>query len=107
MSLKSAATKVMQKAIEAAPDKWLPGGTPDRILRKHGAIGTPVTRIDGPLKVTGEAPFAAEVAFDEMLYAAVAFSTIAKGRITKLDTAAAESAPGVHLVMTYKNAPRI
>ena len=47
MSLKSAATKVMQKAIEAAPDKWLPGGTPDPILRKHGAIGTPVTRIDG------------------------------------------------------------
>src|ERR1700761_115971 len=107
MSLKSAATKVMQKVIEAAPDKWMPGGKPDPILRKHGAIGTPVTRIDGPLKVSGAAPFAAEFAVDEMLYAAVAFSTIAKGRITTLDTTAAEAAPGVHLVMTYKNAPRI
>src|SRR6201996_4119481 len=107
MSLKSAATKVMQKAIEAAPGKWMPGGKPDPILRKHGAIGTPVTRIDGSLKVTGAAPFAAEFAVDEMLYAAVAFSTIAKGRITTLDTTAAEAAPGVHLVMTYKNAPRI
>jgi hypothetical protein len=29
MSLKSAAAKVMQKAIEVAPDKWMPGGTPE------------------------------------------------------------------------------
>ena len=29
MSIKSAATKLVQKALEAAPDKWMPGGTPD------------------------------------------------------------------------------
>ena len=107
MSIKSVATNVMQKAIAAAPDKWIPGGTPDPIVHKHGAIGTPVTRIDGPLKVRGAAPFAAEFPLPGMLYAAVAFSTIAKGRITTLDTTAAEAAPGVHLVMTYKNAPKI
>ena len=107
MSIKSAAMKVMQKAIEAAPDKWVPGGIPDPILRKHGAIGRPVTRIDGPLKVTGAAPFAAEFPVTGMLYAAVAFSTIANGRITSLDSTAAEAAPGVRLVMTYKNAPKI
>ena len=108
MSLKSAAMKVMGKAIEAAPDKWIPGGTPDPIIQhKHGAIGAPVSRIDGPLKVRGAAPFAAEFPMTGMLYAAVAFSTVAKGRITSLDTAAAEGAPGVHLVMTYKNAPKL
>ena len=42
-----------------------------------------------------------------MVYAAVAFSTIAKGRIVAIDTAAAEAAPGVVLVMTYQNAPRL
>ena len=108
MSLKSAAMNVVQKAIEHAPDAWMPGGTPDRLItHKHGLIGAPVTRIDGPLKVKGAAPFSAEFPLPEMLYAAVAFSTIARGRITSLDTAAAEAASGVKLVMTWKNAPKL
>ena len=108
MSLKSAAMNVVQKAIEHAPDAWMPGGIPDRLItHKHGLIGAPVTRIDGPLKVKGAAPFSAEFPLQEMLYAAVAFSTIARGRITSLDTAAAEAASGVKLVMTWKNAPKL
>jgi len=60
MSLKSAAIKAVKKAIEYAPDAWMPGHQPDRLItHKHGLIGAPVTRIDGPLKVTGAAPFAA------------------------------------------------
>ena len=112
MSLTSAAMNVMGKVIEAAPDKWMPGGTPDpMITHKHGhqgeLIGAPVSRVDGPLKVRGAALFAAEFPVTGMLYAAVAFSTIPKGRMTQLDTAAAEAAPGVRLVMTYKNAPKL
>lgn len=108
MSLKSAAMKLMQKAIEHAPDAWMPGNTPDRLItHKHGLIGAAVTRIDGPLKVKGAAPFAAEFPVEGMLYAAVVFSTIARGRITSLETAAAEAAEGVKLVMTYKNAPKL
>ena len=42
-----------------------------------------------------------------MTYAALVHSTIARGRIARIDTAAAEAAPGVVLVMTYKNAPRM
>jgi xanthine dehydrogenase YagR molybdenum-binding subunit len=108
MSIKSVAMKVMQKAIVAAPDKWMPGGAPDPLIQhKHGLVGDPVTRIDGPLKVTGAAPFAAEFPVTGMLFGAVAYSTIAKGRITSLDTSAAETAPGVSLVMTFKNAPKL
>jgi xanthine dehydrogenase YagR molybdenum-binding subunit len=81
------------------PGNWL--------REKHGLIGAPVTRIDGPLKVTGKARFAAEFMPENMQYAALAYSTIAHGRITRLDTAAAEAAPGVSLVMTYRNAPRL
>jgi xanthine dehydrogenase YagR molybdenum-binding subunit len=108
MSLKSAAMKLMQKAIEHAPDSLMPGGTPDPLItRKHGIVGAPVTRIDGPLKVKGAAPFAAEFPVQGMLYGSVVFSTIAKGRITGLETSEAEKAPGVKLVMTYKNAPKM
>ena len=42
-----------------------------------------------------------------LLHAAVVHSTIARGRIASLDTAAAEAAPGVALVMTHRNAPRM
>lgn len=94
-------------AIRLAPEKWLPGGTPDPLIRKHGALGEPVSRIDGPLKVAGKARFAAEVPMENLLYAAVACSTVAKGKIVHLDTAAAEQAPGVAFVMTYRNAPRM
>lgn len=97
---------VMQKAIALAPDAWIPGGTPDPLIREqHGHTGKPVSRIDGPLKVAGKAPFSAEFPLEGMLYAAVAFSTIARGRIIAIDSAAAESAPGVALVMTHENVP--
>jgi len=98
----------MAKVVALAPDSWLPGGTPDPLIRhQHGHIGKPVSRIDGPLKVAGQARFAAEFPIDDMVYAALAHSTIAKGRIVDLDTEAAEAAPGVVLVMTYRNAPRL
>ena len=107
-AVRGAAMDVMEKAVALAPDSWMPGGDPDPLIRaKHGSIGASISRIDGPLKVRGAAPFAAEFAFDGMLYAALMFSTVPKGRIATLDTAAAEAAPGVALVMTHRNAPRM
>ena len=107
-AIQGAAQTVMKTAIEHAPDAWMPGGKPDpMIARKHGLIGASISRIDGPLKVQGKARFAAEFAMDGMAYAALAFSTVAKGRIATLDTRAAEAAPGVVLVMTHRNAPKM
>ena len=103
-----AAQGVMKKAVELAPESWLPGGRPDPLIhRRHGHVGSPVSRIDGPLKVQGAARFAAEFALDGMLYAALSYSTVARGRIASLDTGRAEAAPGVVLVMTHRNAPRL
>jgi xanthine dehydrogenase YagR molybdenum-binding subunit len=99
--------KAMQTAIRLAPESWLPGDTPDPLMDKHGLIGKPVSRIDGRLKVEGKARFAAEVPLEGMEYAALVYSTIARGRIATLDTKEAEAAPGVTLVMTYLNAPRM
>ena len=99
---------VMKKAVELAPDSWLPGGKPDPLIgRESGLIGTPVSRLDGAVKVTGSASFAAEFPVDELLYAAIVFSTVPRARIASLDTAAAEAADGVKLVMTHRNAPRL
>ncbi|OAN62314.1 xanthine dehydrogenase family protein molybdopterin-binding subunit [Sphingomonas sp. TDK1] len=98
----------MERLVPLAPDSWIPGGVPDPLIaRKHGAIGKPVSRLDGALKVTGTAAFAAEHRFDGMVYAALAYATIARGRIAAIDSAAAELAQGVVLVMTHRNAPRM
>ncbi|HVJ43043.1 MAG TPA: xanthine dehydrogenase family protein molybdopterin-binding subunit [Dongiaceae bacterium] len=81
--------------------------SPQAPARKHGRVGSSLSRVDGPLKVRGKARFAAEVAVEGLTYAALAYSTIARGRIATLETDRADQAPGVVLVMTYRNAPRM
>lgn len=70
-------------------------------------IGAGIDRLDGAAKVRGEARFAAEFPVDGMVFAALVYSLIPKGRIVSLDARAAEAAPGVVLVMTHENAPRM
>jgi xanthine dehydrogenase YagR molybdenum-binding subunit len=95
-------------AVATVPEGWTPTVGPDPLVRaKHGLIGAPVSRLDGPFKVRGEARFAAEYVMEGMVYAGLRYSTIARGRITTLETGAAEAAAGVVLVMTYRNAPRM
>ena len=106
--VKDTVQKVMKKAIEKAPDAWMPNSEPDPLSGSRGGlIGAPMSRVDGPLKVQGQAPYAAEFRFDNMAYAALVYSTVPKGRIATLDTATADSAPGVVLVLTHKNAPKM
>ena len=71
------------------------------------AVGAPLTRVDGPAKVTGAATYAAEFHPDGLAYGATHDSTIAAGRVIALDTKAAEAAPGVLLVLTHLNADRL
>lgn len=66
-------------------------------------IGTPVDRVDGRKKVTGTATYASEANLPRMSHAVLVGSAVASGRITHLDTTRAEAAPGVLLVLTYKN----
>jgi xanthine dehydrogenase YagR molybdenum-binding subunit len=71
---------------------------------RHGSnIGQPLTRRDGVLKVTGAARFAADNHPDGMLFAALAVSTIARGRVSFLDVQAAKAHPGVVEVITPAN----
>src|SRR5258705_13768583 len=70
-------------------------------------IGRDTPRIDGPLKVSGTAHYASDFHFPGLLYAVPVEATIAKGRITKLDTAAAEKMPGVKAIFHRENIGKI
>ena len=70
-------------------------------------IGQPIDRVDGRLKVTGRATYAYEHSVPHAAYAAMVMSTVAKGRITSMDTKAAEKSAGVLVVMTHVNTPKM
>ena len=70
-------------------------------------IGQPLDRTDGLLKVTGEARYAAEFPEARLAHAVLVTSTIASGTIASIDASRAQALPGVLLVMTYQNAPRL
>src|SRR5260221_12167154 len=74
-------------------------------LDAQGVVGKPLDRVDGLLKVTGGARYAYEMQQQNTLYGFVVEASIGKGRIKSIDTRAAEKAPGVVLVLTYRNAP--
>ena len=70
-------------------------------------VGQPLNRVDGRLKVTGAARYPAEFPQDNLAHAVIVKSTIARGQIKKIDTHAAEAAPGVLAVLTSRNVPRL
>jgi xanthine dehydrogenase YagR molybdenum-binding subunit len=66
-------------------------------------IGNPTPRIDGPLKTTGGAEYAADFHFDRMAHAVPVCGLIASGRLAGLDISGAEKMPGVLLVLHHGN----
>ena len=70
-------------------------------------IGTPYKRIDGRLKVTGAARYAADHPLPDMAYAYGVYSTIANGRILSIDDARARAMPGVVAVLHHDNFPAL
>src|SRR5215469_18260591 len=70
-------------------------------------IGRPLTRPDGPAKVTGAARYVADTPVNGLAHAALVLSAIPSGRITSIATDAALASPGVLAVITHHNAPRI
>lgn len=70
-------------------------------------IGKRISRVDGRAKVTGEAKYAAEHNVPNLAYGSVVSSAVARGRITRIDAAAALALPGVLQVFTHENTPRL
>jgi xanthine dehydrogenase YagR molybdenum-binding subunit len=71
------------------------------------AIGKPLDRVDGRLKVTGAARYTAEWDVPNLAYGAIVESAIAHGVVRSIDAAEAKRVPGVLAVMTHEDAPRL
>ena len=68
-----------------------------------GSIGRPTVRRDAAAKASGAAQYAADFPHAGTAYAALTTSSIARGRITRIETAGAEAVPGVQLVLTHRS----
>lgn len=71
------------------------------------SVGAPMDRVDGRLKVTGTARYAAEFPMSNIAHAVIVTSTVPVGRVSAIDTRAAEAVPGVIRVITHLNAPKL
>jgi xanthine dehydrogenase YagR molybdenum-binding subunit len=72
-----------------------------------GSVGKPLDRVDGRDKVTGKARYSAEFPLPGLTYGVLKTSDVAKGKITRIDTAAAAKEPGVIAVLTHLNLPKL
>lgn len=68
-------------------------------------IGAAVTRIDGPLKVSGTAAYAVDHQLENLAYGVGVASTMGSARIVKVDASEAEAMPGVLAVLYRENTP--
>ena len=66
-----------------------------------------MNRVDGPLKVTGQATYSAEHNIPNVAHGCLVMSTIAKGRVVSIESGSAERQPGVLAILTHLNAPRL
>ncbi|MEU1446403.1 xanthine dehydrogenase family protein molybdopterin-binding subunit [Streptomyces mirabilis] len=73
----------------------------------QAAVGAPLSRVDGVLKVTGQAEYAAEHDIKGVVHAVIVDASIGRGRITAIDTRAAEKHAGVLRVIHHGNAPKL
>ncbi|WP_417691670.1 xanthine dehydrogenase family protein molybdopterin-binding subunit [Roseibium sp.] len=70
-------------------------------------IGTPLDRVDGPAKVTGQATYTADYRpTGKTAEGFIVEAAAAPGKIRKIDTQAAEASDGVIAVLTHHNAPK-
>src|SRR6266849_7243457 len=70
-------------------------------------IGPGVDRVGGPLKVAGAAHYPGDFSFPNLAHAVLVQSTVAAGRIRRIDMESASAAPGVLAVITHENAGRL
>jgi xanthine dehydrogenase YagR molybdenum-binding subunit len=69
---------------------------------KPTLLGTEVKRVDGPIKATGRAKYSYDIKRPGMLFGKILRSPHAHARITSIDVAAAEKAPGVKVVLPWR-----
>ena len=72
-------------------------------MKEYSVVGKPLRRVDGKVKVTGEAQFAVDIKLPNMLHGKILRSPHAHAKIIGIDTNKAESLPGVKAVITGRD----
>ena len=80
---------------------------PTQDASTRSPIGCRTPRVDGPLKVTGQAKYTADFHLPGMVYAVPVEAAIANGRVVKLDTSSAEKMPCVRAIFHRENIGKI
>ena len=73
-------------------------------MDKRRIMGTPIKRLDGPVKSSGRAKYNSDVHPAGMLYGTLVTSPHAHARIVSIDLSAAQKMPGVTAVRAIKKA---
>ena len=63
-------------------------------------VGQPINRVDGSLKVSGQAHYSAEIHRENQVYGVLVSAKIAKGHVESIDSSALEHIPGIIKVVT-------
>src|SRR5258708_12552778 len=77
------------------------------MAQSNPVLGTPRQRVDGRLKVTGAAMYAADFKVERMAYACLIQSTIGSGTVVGIDQSEVERSPGVIAILTRRNPPKL
>jgi xanthine dehydrogenase YagR molybdenum-binding subunit len=100
-------TEMLKRAVKSVTAAMTERAVAGQPALQPVVIGTPVSRVDGRIKVTGAASYASDTLLPDLAYAALALSAIARGRVTAIDSAEAAAQPGVLTVITHENALRL
>jgi putative selenate reductase molybdopterin-binding subunit len=76
-------------------------------MEKTNVVGQPEVKVDAQKLVQGRAVFTDDFRLEGMLYGALLTSPHAHARIKRIDASRARALPGVHLVLTHEDLPRI
>ena len=72
-------------------------------MTTYAVVGKPVTREDGPEKVSGQTCYSGDLILPGMLWGKVLRSPFPHARIVHIDTSGASKLPGVHAVLTGRD----
>ena len=94
---------LLDSVLPSEPTKKLTMDNPvDTLFDKTASqlVGKPINRVDGSLKVSGQATYSAEFYIEGQVYGVLVGATIAKGKVKYIDSHAVEAIPGIIKVVT-------
>ncbi|WP_037031131.1 molybdopterin cofactor-binding domain-containing protein, partial [Psychrobacter sp. TB47] len=94
---------LLESITQSEPTKKLTMDEPVETLFSTTAsklVGKPINRVDGSLKVSGQAKYSAEIHLDNQAYGVLVGATIAKGQVESIDSDSLKGIPNIIKVVT-------